>query len=705
MQASKFLFSIVFGLFITFGLLFGLAQASSQVMEPNLPTADIFYVDADAEGDATGLDWTNAYTTVQDALAVATDGDQVWVAEGVYYPDEGRTQTNDAVTSTFTLVSGVALYGGFDPDNDVEAFNDRDWEAYPTVLSGDIDHETLPDATDPRGVVTNTTDIEGNNAYHVILSLDVTNTTVIDGFTITAGNANVVHQRYGGGMYNTNQASPTLTNVIFSGNYALADGGGLCNGQFSDLTLTNVTFTGNYADAQGGGMVNYHSNPILTNVIFSGNSTGNRGAGLYNGDYASPVLINVIFSGNFANQQGQGGGGLFNNLSTPILYNVTFSGNFATGCGGGMHNERGKPVLINTILWGNEATTGSQICNSSNSEPVISFSNIQDSGGSGSGWDDTLGIDNGNNIDADPDFEQNPSPGPDGNWNGINDDYGDLHLRPGSLAIDNGTNEGCPTIDMDGGPRPINGICDMGAYEIGYALMISKTVDDATPEPGQTITFTIGVENHGLDVSDGMISDTLPSGLNFLGPITLEPEENGSLGSATPILVSDLTISYTNKVILTLPVTVSYGLAGGTQLTNTVTVSATEMLTPALASISVTIQNVAPVALDDGGSGFSTGKGAAFTTPNVLANDSDPNGDILTVSSLDTSSTQGMVTNNGDGTFSYDPNGQFDALGKEGQATDVFTYTVSDGHGSTDTAIVTITIQDMFSIYLPLVIR
>ncbi len=73
----------------------------------------IIYVDADATGAATGLSWTNAFTTVQDALAVAQPGDEIWVAEGVYYPDEGAGQTNNARASTFQLLDGVALYGGF----------------------------------------------------------------------------------------------------------------------------------------------------------------------------------------------------------------------------------------------------------------------------------------------------------------------------------------------------------------------------------------------------------------------------------------------------------------------------------------------------------------------------------------------------------------------------------------------------------------
>ena len=64
--------------------------------------------------------------------------------------------------------------------------------------------------------------------------------------------------------------------------------------------------------------------------------------------------------------------------------------------------------------------------------------------------------------------------------------------------------------------------------------------------------------------------------------------------------------------------------------------------------------------------------------------------------SIDTTGTKGTVVNNNDGTFSYNPNGQFESLAAGETATDTFTYTVTDDHGlsSTQTATVTITGQN-----------
>ncbi|MEW6359822.1 MAG: Ig-like domain-containing protein [Planctomycetota bacterium] len=110
----------------------------------------------------------------------------------------------------------------------------------------------------------------------------------------------------------------------------------------------------------------------------------------------------------------------------------------------------------------------------------------------------------------------------------------------------------------------------------------------------------------------------------------------------------------------------------------------------ATVSITITGVNDAPTANGDSG---STNEDSAFTTGNVLANDTDPDtSDTLAVSGLDTTGTLGLVTNNGDGTFTYDPNGQFEDLAVGEQATDTFQYTVSDGNGGTNTATVTVTI-------------
>ena len=104
--------------------------------------------------------------------------------------------------------------------------------------------------------------------------------------------------------------------------------------------------------------------------------------------------------------------------------------------------------------------------------------------------------------------------------------------------------------------------------------------------------------------------------------------------------------------------------------------------------------NQPPEASDDTGVGFTTDEDTSFTTGNVLDNDSDPDsGDTISLVSYDDSSlTAGTLTSNGDGTFVFDPNGEFESLAVSESTTENFTYTIEDDDGAQDTATVTITI-------------
>lgn len=101
-----------------------------------------------------------------------------------------------------------------------------------------------------------------------------------------------------------------------------------------------------------------------------------------------------------------------------------------------------------------------------------------------------------------------------------------------------------------------------------------------------------------------------------------------------------------------------------------------------------------PVARNDQGVGFAGPANAAFITGSVLSNDSsaDP-GVTLSVLSVDTRATLGAVSHLGGGRFQYNPNGRFTALGLGATATDSFDYVLTDGHGNSATATVTVLIN------------
>lgn len=187
--------------------------------------ADIIYVDVSADGADNGSGWENAYNFLQNALTNADQGDEIWVAEGTYYPDcnplypEG-TGDRDA---TFQLLPGVALYGGFRAGSG--EWQDRDPNAHPTILSGDLNGNDGPDFTN-----------YDENTFHVVTGSGTDVTAIIDGFTITAGYSNI-----GAGMYNES-GSPTIRNCFFYANYAQ-----------------------DWSDSKGAGMYNNNSNPTIIN--------------------------------------------------------------------------------------------------------------------------------------------------------------------------------------------------------------------------------------------------------------------------------------------------------------------------------------------------------------------------------------------------------------------------------------------------------
>ncbi|MFI5377668.1 MAG: Ig-like domain-containing protein [Tepidisphaerales bacterium] len=528
---------------------------NQSALSPGLPVtitvfAPTIYVDVNSPGPThNGISWATAYVDLQQALTAAAAGNTVKVADGTYKP----TSTSDQ-TKSFQLKTGVAVYGGYagygaaNPDA-------RDVAAYPTILSGDI------------GAIGNNAD----NSYHVVVGSGTTSTAVLDGFTITAGNANgssfptnsgggmynstgsptVANCTFsnntagsttssnsgGAGMYNYGSSSPALTNCIFSYNVSLNYGGGMYN-YSSSPTLTNCTFIRNNSNnstaSRGGGMYNNSSSPTLTNCIFTGNTatgaTKGTGGGIYNDFSASaPTLINCVLTENWAIGASGTGGGMYSFLSSPTLINCTLAGNVCGGTGGGISSTSATLTLTNCILWGNSAPTGSQIQPSGTTN--VNYCDIQGGGFAGTG-----------NISADPLFIRNPGSGPDGTLGTSDDDYGDLRLRTGSPALNIGSNAAIPggiTTDVAGNARIQNGTVDLGAYE-GAATVPSRTIYVDLNAAGAgtswsgacaSLQFALAVASAGdtIRVADGTYKPTTRTD-------TTAAQTKQTAGKAVPIL-------------------------------------------------------------------------------------------------------------------------------------------------------------------------
>ena len=148
------------------------------------------------------------------------------------------------------------------------------------------------------------------------------------------------------------------------------------------------------------------------------------------------------------------------------------------------------------------------------------------------------------------------------------------------------------------------------------------------------------------------------------------------LGALAPALgqpLSQFSAGLTGETTETSPVVESDDTDSGGDTTTTTTSSSDATGTP-------TPPNNAPAAAADGA---TTNEDTAVVVA-VLGNDSDVDGDSLSVSAV-TQGTNGAVVINGDGTVTYTPNANFNGA-------DSFTYTIDDGNGGSDTATVNVTV-------------
>ncbi len=417
------------------------------------------YVNKKATGANNGTSWANAYTSLQDALASVCSGGnavseqtQIWVATDTYYPDAGIGLTSGDRELNFELCNKSAVYGGF---NGTESrLSDRDIAANPTILSGDIDK---------NGV------LDDNNSFGVVSVPPNTMACILDGFTVTLGNANKVNcidSRFcvGGGLFSGTESSPTIRNVRFINNSTRGDGGGLfVEGSAVPLKISNCVFQQNSAGAGAGG-----------------------GGGIYFSSLAKGTIINSLFAENNTTSGNLGGGGIYGfGISYLKIVNTTIAGNTAAGDNGlygGAIRLRSPRVLTikNTIMYGNSSGMVIVYSESPNppAEPEISYSLIQ-------GLDGTSGKGNMNG-NTDPKFKD---PG-----------AGDYQLTPGSPVVNKGDPEtgrylfsenngsGAP-IDLAKNVRFYGPRIDLGAYELIHesALPVSLAKFNATLQENTTL--------------------------------------------------------------------------------------------------------------------------------------------------------------------------------------------------------------------------
>ena len=271
----------------------------------------------------------------------------------------------------------------------------------------------------------------------------------------------------------------------------------------------------------------------------------------------------------------------------------------------------------------------------------------------------------------------------------LTDTFDDGDLARGdslTLSLAGNTNPGLVTASLNGTTLVLSYAPDAN----GTATITVRATDEAGDFVQDNFVVTVTPVNdvptgvaEAYEMDEGttlnvppvgvLLNDADPDGDSLTAVLAAGP------ASGTLTLNSNGSFAYTPADGFSGTVTFSYRASDG-ELTSD----------PTTVSIVVNSINASPVAMDDS---YATDEDHLLlvSATGVLGNDGDPDGDPLSAT-LDAGPALGVLTLHPDGSFSYDPDGQFESLAAGETATQSFRYTVSDGQGGTATATVTITI-------------
>lgn len=403
----------------------------------------VVYVKNTATGANNGSSWLNAYTTLTSALASAVDGDEIWIAGGVYKPS-----TSGNRDATFTVSKFVILLGGFSGSE--TQVTQRDWRVNSTILSGDL-------AGNDTGPGVN----QGDNSKRLV-SVTSANGVILDGLTITGGSNTTSSPDFGCGLglitssYGGSLASSVMVrNCIFKWNYALSYGGaiGLWGSITTPLTVDGCAFIQNSAPANGGGAIQIDSaGLIVTNSLFLQNTGSGSGAITVN-NARDIYIANSVFSGNTA------GGGMQSSVGAGAIRGWT--------------SNSGRYRILNCTLVSNTNTRGTEgaisLTTTESSNSIFANSIVSGSGSNPIAFPTTTflltdqTISGIGNLVATPQYANSANVvGVDGLF-ATRDDG--LVLKTNSPGIDTASTAYATTTDATGVTRTIGVGPDRGAYE------------------------------------------------------------------------------------------------------------------------------------------------------------------------------------------------------------------------------------------------
>lgn len=279
------------------------------------------------------------YDTIQEALNSSSNGDTIFVADGIYREN-----------IIWPEARGLKLLGSGKETCII------DGDSLDCVLSFgygyecEVDSNTVVDGfTIQNGYASRGGGIRIINSGPVLSNLCITNNT-----------SSVDYNAGGGGMY-IRDSSPQIINCIIENNFAHSAGGGMAL-HLSNIRIIDSIIQNNTSISGGGGIYSPYCDLLLLRTdVINNESLTHWGGAIYTQDQTELTLIDLIISSNAA----ESGGGIACMNSIMNLDNVNISDNSATEDGGGIFIYSTNSVnisAINSIVDNNSSNLGGGIC-------------------------------------------------------------------------------------------------------------------------------------------------------------------------------------------------------------------------------------------------------------------------------------------------------------------------------------------------------
>ena len=499
------------------------------------------YINQFATGNNTGGSWTNAYTSLETALANNLNGKtEVWIARGTYTPSSNNRNTRFEFN-----IDGLLIYGGF-AGNETN-LSQRDYLSNKTILSGDLL------GNDDASVTFNNSTRSDNSLRIINVSGD---NILIDGITISGGYADATtgDGRFGAGLsLSPNISNFTIKNTTVKDNVAYwaaglnlsADRSGTVNISVDacvfDNNLTSNSATAMYViPREGTNTTNFR----LTNSLFKNNRTTDDGSRKGKGGmvWVRAYFTGTVISANIINNT------FVNNLNE----GTDAASDFATVAVSRRTGSFGNGYIANNIFWGNKNNNG----------------NVALALGKGGGSNISNNFAAFNSIDED-NFSNVSTKSNTSNIDPLFTDATneDFTIQTSSPAKDTGDNSRIPsgiTTDLFGNQRIFNATVDMGAYEFGPAAPTIKKALNVTAANNGSVTINPSTAD-GLYV-DGTsveLTATPDAGYQFDGwsgdatgttnPLTITMDVDKTITARFIKTQRTLTVNATNGSVSTNP--------------------------------------------------------------------------------------------------------------------------------------------------------